>query len=223
MSAKALTLRDVSVRYPGAERPAIADISFEIGHCERVALLGLNGAGKTTILQAVVGLIPSQGMIAVGGVALDRSSLRTIRDKLGFLFNVPEDQLLFPDVLDDVAFGLASRGVPRTEARERARQMLARLGARELVGQSVHKLSHGQKLRVALAGALVGDPELLLLDEPAAGLDPPGKRGLSPASTLVATHDLEFARKTCGRYLLLNEGRLESEGRDFDLVEKNWA
>ncbi|HUU04108.1 MAG TPA: ABC transporter ATP-binding protein [Myxococcota bacterium] len=228
MSADVLAFRDVSVRYPGAERPAIAGVSFEIGSCERVALLGLNGAGKTTVFQAVVGLIPSQGMITVGGVTLDRSSMRAIRDKVGFLFNVPEDQLLFPDVLEDVAFGLTSRGVPRPEARERARQMLARLGARELAGQSVHKLSHGQKLRVALAGALVGDPELLLLDEPASGLDPPGKRGLCkllqeiPAAALVATHDLEFARKTCGRYLLLNEGRLEDQGQDFSRVEAGW-
>lgn len=229
MSADVLTLSDVSINYPGVERPAIAGLSFEIGSGERVALLGLNGAGKTTVFQALVGLIPSRGTIKVGGVTLERSSLRTIRDKVGFLFNVPEDQLLFPEVLDDVAFGLTSRGVPRPEARERALGMLERLGAKELGERSVHRLSHGQKLRVALAGALVGEPELLLLDEPSAGLDPPGRRGLSellaniPAAVLLATHDLGFARRTCGRYILLREGRLESEGRDFDQVEKNWA
>jgi cobalt/nickel transport system ATP-binding protein len=228
MTDPVLVLSDVTVRHqPGAE-PALRSVSLALAPGERVALPGLNGSGKTTLLSATVGLVPHEGEISVCGLRVEPRSLAELRGHVGFLFNVPEDQLLFPKVVDDVAFGLLRRGVSRAEAKSQALVALEALGAAELGEAALHRLSHGQKQRVALAGALVTRPPLLLLDEPSAGLDPPGKQTLAahlrqlPAAMLVATHDLAFARRVCQRYLLLERGRVAREGADLAEIARRW-
>lgn len=228
MSPPALLFRDVTVRYEAGLEAVLAGVSLSIGPGERTALLGLNGSGKTTLLKAAVGLVPHDGAIEVGGVPLDRQSLSSIRDQVGFLFNVPEDQLLFPRVIDDVAFGLLRRGAPAADASAKARRALDALGVGAIAESSVHDLSHGQKLRVALAGAVATDPPLLLLDEPSAGLDPPGRRALARllegvgAAMLIATHDLELAERVCSRCLLLEGGRIELDGAATADIVRRW-
>lgn len=228
MDSPALLFRDVSIRYDSASPRVVSGASFSIAPGERVALVGLNGAGKTTLLMAVAGLVPHEGTIQVGETVVSRSTLPEIRERIGFLFNVPEDQLLFPTVIDDASFGLLRQGIPPAEASLRARSLLAALGADGLAEMPVHRLSHGQKLRVALAGALVTNPPLLLLDEPSAGLDPPGRRELGnhlrqlPAALLIATHDLDFAERLCTRYIRLEPGRLLGEGVDFSELRRKW-
>jgi cobalt/nickel transport system ATP-binding protein len=223
-----LEFREVTVRYEPAAAPALAGVSFSIAAGEPVGLVGLNGSGKTTALMAVVGLVPHEGTILVAGTPLSRRSAPGIRDRVGFLFNVPENQLLFPKVIEDVAFGLTRRGLTPGEAAERATRMLESLGIGQLAESPVHHLSHGQKQRVALAGALVTDPPLLLLDEPSAGLDPPGRRRLArllsglPSAMLVATHDLDFAARTCSRFLMLEQGRLVGEIRSAGDLFRCW-
>jgi cobalt/nickel transport system ATP-binding protein len=210
-----LSFQGVTVRYEPGSAAILRALDLDLAAGERVALLGLNGSGKTTLLKAAVGLLPHEGVIRVCGETLGHATLAGIRARVGFLFNQPEDQLLFPEVLDDVAFGLRRKGVPLAEARTRARAALAALGAEALANQDIHQLSHGQKQRVALAGALATEPELLLLDEPSAALDPPGRerlaallRGLG-TGMLMATHDLAFAQACCTRMLVLDGGRLE--------------
>ncbi len=228
MSRPALELRDVTVRYHQEDRPILAGVSFALAPGERAALLGLNGSGKTTLLSAVAGLVAHEGEIRVAGDRLDHRTVGRIRDGLGFLFNVPEDQLLFPRVLDDAAFGLVRRGLPPAAALESARRALGVLGVEALAEAPLHHLSHGQKQRVALAGALVTEPSLLLLDEPTAGLDPPGRRALSgllgelDAAMLLATHDLAFAAGLCTRFLVLDEGRIALDSRDPDELRRRW-
>jgi energy-coupling factor transporter ATP-binding protein EcfA2 len=191
------------VRYGSVGAEALRGVSLRVGEGERVALLGLNGSGKTTLLCAAAGLVPFVGRIEVGGVALSSATVRAVRDRLGFLFGVPDDQILFPNVLDDVAFSLERRGVPRETARARAMTALSALGVGALAPQSPHALSQGQRQRVALAGALVAQPPVLLLDEPSASLDPLGQEALAEllaaqnAALLIATHDLAFARRVC--------------------------
>jgi energy-coupling factor transporter ATP-binding protein EcfA2 len=213
-SMPALEFDSVSVTYEGDSRPSIRNITLRIGVAERVALLGNNGSGKTTLLYAAAGLIPYEGTIRVGGVVLGTSTKEEIRARLGFLFSNPEDQILLPRVLDDVAFALSRRNTPAEEQSVKAAAMLRRLDSEALAERSPHQLSQGERLRVALAGALIGKPPLLLLDEPSENLDPPGKRGLASllvetgTAMLLATHDLRFAGRCCSRFVVLAGGEV---------------
>ncbi len=216
-----LRFHDVGVRYPGDHRQALAGCTFQMAAGERVALVGSNGSGKTTALLATVGLVPHTGRIDVCGERLDSADPSHARRNAGMLFSNPEDQLLFPRVLDDVAYSLTSRGVPDDVAFKRALATLERLDAAGLADRSPYRLSRGQRLRAALAGTLVTEPPLLLLDEPTSGLDPAGCRALIaqlsslPSTMLIATHDLEFARQCCQRYVLMEQGRVIASGTAF--------
>jgi cobalt/nickel transport system ATP-binding protein len=229
MSSPALEFHGVTVRYEPAGTPAVADLTFSVAAGERVALVGLNGSGKTTLLMAAVGLVPHDGRIAVDGEQLAPKTLPAIRHRIGVLFNVPEDQLLFPRVIDDVAFGLLRRGEPAAAASAAATRTLEIFGVAHLADSPLHHLSHGQKLRVALAGALIGKPSLLLLDEPSAGLDPLGNRALAsvlcdlPAAMVIATHDLVFAERVCTRFLLLDTGRIVVDSAQAAEIRQRWG
>lgn len=221
-----LVLRNVSVRYRDGAPEAVCGVSLSIAQGEHVALLGLNGSGKTTLLSTAVGLLPFTGEIEVCGLRLSRATERVIRDQTGFLFGVPDDQLLFPNVLDDVAFSLERRGVARQEARCRALAVMSRLGIGDLGACSPHTLSQGQRQRVALAGVLAAEPSLLLLDEPTASLDPVGKEELAElivaqcVTVLLATHDLDFARRTCRRFIVFTAGSVLEDTVDADAVPR---
>jgi energy-coupling factor transporter ATP-binding protein EcfA2 len=116
----ALEFKSVSIRYPRRQTDTISNISFTIYPGEKAALLGLNGSGKTSLLLAAVGLIPFSGSIIVDGIPLEERNFQKVRERTGFLFNIPEDQILFPRVLDDVSYGLIRKGVAPLEAREKA-------------------------------------------------------------------------------------------------------
>ena len=210
-----LELRHVSV--PVGERYALRDVSMSIAEGERVALLGLNGSGKTSLLLAIAGLVPHEGEVFVGGQRLTPRNASEVRERIGFVFAVPEDQLLFPRVDEDVAFGHVRRGVKAARALELASKTLGSLGAGFLADRATYELSHGERLRVALAGALTTKPELLLLDEPSSGLDPPGQDALAallstlPSAALIATHDIAFAKACCRRFVLLAGGALRED------------
>jgi cobalt/nickel transport system ATP-binding protein len=229
MMQKSLCCTDVTVRHEPGKPPTLSKISFSLDPGEKIALLGLNGTGKTTLLSAIVGLIGFEGEVSICGEALNRKSAARLRRNVGFLFNVPEDQLLFPKVNEDVAFGLLQAGAAPNEAAVRVKAVLDRLGLRHLFDSPLHHLSHGQKQRVALAGAIVTNPPLLLLDEPSAGLDPPGKMALAEillnlgSSQLIATHDLEFADRICTRVILLEQGTIADETMSIDAVRKRWG
>jgi energy-coupling factor transporter ATP-binding protein EcfA2 len=229
VSIAALSCTHVSVRYERGTAPILDDVTFQIAPGEHVALIGLNGSGKTSLLMAAVGLVPHAGAIEVCGIAVTPKTLTEVRDRVGFLFNVPEDQLLFPRVLDDVAFALLRRGMQVSEAAATAEAVLDALGIGHLRDASLHHLSHGQQQRVALAGALVSAPPILLLDEPSAALDPPAKHQLArllqsqAAAMLVATHDLDFARRFCTRFVLLDKARIAFDGTDVEPILQVWS
>jgi len=209
-----LEFKSVTIRYPGNSGNTIDNVSFHVHPDERVALFGLNGSGKTTLLLAAVGLVSFIGFIFIDGIPVEKKNLQKVRDRTGFLFNIPEDQILFPRVIDDVAYGLIRRGMPLKAAHEKAISVLAALGASDIAECSPFQLSHGQRQRIALAGALVTDPSVLLLDEPSSALDPRGKLSLAgvlcsiASSIIIATHDAEFASRTCSRFLVLCENEL---------------
>ncbi len=228
MNSLALELKHVTVRYEANASPVIDDVSFAVPSGQRVALLGLNGSGKTTLFMAAVGIVEHQGEMRIGGEIVTYQTLRAVRQRVGFLFNVPEDQLLFPKVIDDVAFSLLRNGVSAQEALAQAKGMLTALGIAHLADAPLHHLSHGQKQRVALAGALVSSPQLLLLDEPSSALDPPSKRDLArllgglDSAMIVATHDLDFAASLCTRFVVIERGRLVFDGSSAVEATRSW-
>lgn len=212
-----LQCQNVSVHYRQQPRAALQQLNLSLAPGERVALLGLNGSGKTSLLAAIAGLVRFEGAIIVQGILSQPATLRRIRDQLGFLFGTPDDQLLFPRVIDDVAFTLKRRGFSTTAALRQARQILARLHIADLAEQAPHRLSQGQRQRVALAGILIAEPPLLLLDEPTSALDYRGKAELArllgelPCAILMATHDLPFARQLATRFVTLENGILTQD------------
>jgi cobalt/nickel transport system ATP-binding protein len=226
-----LEVSGLTVLYSGSnEVPALSDLTFSIGEGEKVALLGANGAGKSTLLLSLAGILEAAvGKIEVDGVVLCKKSLPLIRRKLGLLFQNPDDQLFMPTVYDDVIFGpqnyaenSGENDPEKTEAD--ADKLLERLGIAHLKDRMSNKLSGGEKRLASLAGVLIMEPHLLLMDEPSAFLDPRNRRGLIsiietlPEACLIATHDLDMAACLCGRCLLLHNGRLRADAPAKDII-----
>lgn len=203
-----VTCRNLVVQYPTASEPALTLPSFTLKAGERVALLGPNGAGKTTLLSVLAGLKSSAGEVSVLGLEPQGRNLKEIRPHLGFLFENPDDQFLFPTVREDVGYVLQRRGLSSKELVTRVDEWLVSLGL-PTGNRPIASLSRGQRQRVALAGLLAADPKLLLLDEPTAALDDREKDRLAavlsahPAAMIIATHDRAFAEKVCTRFLEL--------------------
>lgn len=201
-----IRVRQLRVQYAGASEAALAVAALDVAPGERVALVGPNGSGKTTLLSVLAGCVDYTGDVTVEGEAPKGRTLRNVRRRLGVLFENPDDQFLFPTVREDVGYAL--RGLPHEEMERRVDMLLADLGL-PTANRPIASLSRGQRQRVALAGVLAAEPDLLLLDEPTAALDEAEKRRLvdvlraSPATLLVATHDRAFAAALCPRTLNL--------------------
>ncbi|NJD09889.1 MAG: ABC transporter ATP-binding protein [Gemmatimonadetes bacterium] len=213
-----LELRAVSFAYPGGE-PVLRAISFTVAPGERVALLGPNGAGKSTLLQHLNGLLlPTAGQLFVGGVPVVEANLRSVRQRIGFVFQDPDDQLFLPTLLEDVAFAPLNAGEPRAQARARAHAALAAVGIDRHADRAAHHLSGGEKRLAALATVLVSRPQVLVLDEPTGDLDARARLRIvrllqeRPETLLVATHDLEVAGAVCTRALALADGSVAYDG-----------
>ena len=204
-------------------RQALDNVSFTVAQGERVGLLGANGAGKSTLLLHLNGLLPgrrskSTGEIFICGRRLERATMAWARRRVGLLFQDPDDQLFCATVREDVAFGPRQFGKDNARVDETVEHALARAGAAELLDRLPNELSGGEKRRVALAGVLACEPEVLLLDEPTSDLDPRGRRewlpllaGL-PYAQIIASHDLEFVLKLCPRVLVMSAGRIVADG-----------
>lgn len=207
------------------------DVGLDVESSGVVVLLGPNAAGKTTLLRALAGLVPLEhGRVALDGVVLEDTTagvrVPTERRPIGVVF---QDYLLFPHMssLENVAFGLRARGIPRAVARARACEMLERVGLAEVAGARPRALSGGQAQRVALARALATDPRLLLLDEPLAAMDAGARaelrRGLSrhlaafPGTCLVITHDPIEAMTLGDKLVVLEAGRVVQAGTPEEL------
>lgn len=214
----ALDVAGLCYRYPQG-RPVLRDVTFSVPAGERVALLGANGAGKSTLLLHLNGLLrPETGTVTVGGLAVREDTLREVRRRVGFVFQDPDDQLFLPTLLEDVAFGPLNHGVAPYEAERAAHSLLHRLGLEHAAERAAHHLSGGEKRLASLATVLVMEPEVLVLDEPTAGLDARGRRrvvellGGRPETLIVATHDLDVARALCHRAIVLSEGAVVADG-----------
>lgn len=224
---KALRVENLSYRYPEG-RLALQPISFSIEHDECVAVLGPNGAGKSTLLLHLNGLLPEQTprepVVWVNGDPLMRTTLPVIRQRVGLLFQDPDDQLISATVFEDVSFGPAQLGMQGAELRAWVEQCLELVGLKGFADRAPHQLSHGEKRRVCLAGVLACKPSVLVLDEPTSDLDPRGRRDFKallkalPGAKIIATHDLELVVDLCSRAIILDEGRLIADGPAIRLL-----
>lgn len=224
-----IEFQHLTVERPGGIR-ALTDISsrWDSARVSAVAVLGANGAGKSTMLGAILGLIPvAAGSVTVDGVTVGGKNLTVVRRRIGMIFQNSDDQLFSQTVREDVAFGPVNLQLPPDEVEIRVAEALEQLGAAHLADRDVTRLSGGEKRRVALAGVLAMHPEAILLDEPTSMLDPRGSRELAdllnalPAFKAIATHDLAFARKVCPECVILKEGRIFASGRTEELLERH--
>jgi cobalt/nickel transport system ATP-binding protein len=208
----ALEIVDLCYRYPDGRR-ALDGVAVRVEKGERVALVGANGAGKTTVLLHLIGLLSGEGRVEVDGVAMSPKTAREVRRKVGLVFQDPDDQLFCPTVGEDVGFGPRSAGVPDAEVEARVHDTLAAVGLHGYEGREPHRLSLGEKKRVALAGVLAMRPAILALDEPSANLDPRSRRSLVDllrrieGAMLVATHDLDLVLDLDARVVVLAGGK----------------
>ncbi len=220
----AIEIRDVRFTYPDG-REALSGLSLRIEQGERVAILGPNGAGKTTLALHLNGLLtPSHGTIQVGDLGLSEETVGEIRRRVGMVFQNPNDQLFMPTVAKDVAFGPANLGLTGDELDARVREALAAVEANEMADRAPHHLSGGEQRRAAIATVLAMRPDVLVLDEPASGLDPAGRRELINTlaslsiTQLIITHDLAFAFELCQRSVVMDAGRIMADGLTGDLM-----
>jgi cobalt/nickel transport system ATP-binding protein len=219
-----IEVNDLSVEYPGGIK-ALDSLSFTVSDGESVALVGANGAGKSTLLLSIVGVIAAtSGGVRVDGIALGKDTLNEVRRLIGLVFQNPDDQLFMPSIFDDVAFGPRNYGLSEAEVAAKVDKALSGLGIAHLKNRSSMRLSGGEKRSAAIASVLVMEPSAVMLDEPTAFLDPKARRLLAeqlntlPQTKIIATHDLEFAEKTCSRVIFLKTGRIVADGPAVKLL-----
>lgn len=214
-----LAAHDLVAGFSGRE-PVLRGASITLAEAGRLALLGANGSGKTTLLRCLSGAhTPASGAVERGGVPLahGRAALHEHRRVVQLVLQDPDDQLFSADVTADVSFGPLNLGLTQAEARERVIEVLDELSVSHLANRPTHQLSYGERKRVALAGAVAMRPEVLLLDEPTAGLDPAGTEEVrtvlarlhdSGTALLVATHDVDLALTWADEAAVVTEGRV---------------
>jgi cobalt/nickel transport system ATP-binding protein len=238
-----LRVQNLRVEYPHSQLGYVLEnVSFTADSGERIALLGANGAGKSTLLLSLLGVVPVHtGTVEVCGIKLEKAALVQLRARAGLVFQNPDDQLFMSTVWEDVLFGPLNYGMDkmagaagaRVSLEDKANFLMDSLGISHLKDRMSHKLSGGEKRLAALASVLIMEPQVLLLDEPTAYLDPRGKRALAKIlaalsqTMLIATHDIPFAETLASRAIVLSKGAIRADGpietvlRDKTLLEKS--
>jgi cobalt/nickel transport system ATP-binding protein len=213
----AIEVRKLKFAYPDGRR-VLDGVTLQVPPDRKTALVGPNGAGKSTLLLHLIGLLKGEGEITVAGIAVPDGDLGRVRAAVGFVFQNPDDQLFSPTVFDDVAFGPLHMGLPEEEVRDRVAQALLTVNMPEYADRVSHHLSIGEKKRIAIATVLSMKPEILVLDEPTAGLDPRARRNLInylhalPMTMLVSTHDMALVAELLPRTAVMDTGKIVAIG-----------
>jgi cobalt/nickel transport system ATP-binding protein len=228
----AIELSNVTYRYDNEETDVLKSLSLEIPVGKKVALLGPNGAGKSTLLHHLNGLkLPSKGVVKIMGNSLTKKTAPAIRQQVGLVFQDPDDQVFSSTVWDDVAFGPRNLKLAEEEVEEVCRAALGNVGMLEYKGKAPYHLSYGQKKRVAIAGILAMKPDIVILDEPMAFLDPVGQdevAGLLQGfnymgkTILLSTHDVNFAASWADMVVLIQDGEVLASGDTSLLVNEEY-
>jgi cobalt/nickel transport system ATP-binding protein len=216
---------DVHYQYDDGTK-ALDGVNFHLFPGETVALFGSNGSGKTTFALHLNGLLQGSGEIHVCGMRIAKDTLAAVRSKVGMVFQDSDEQLFMPTVLEDVAFGPLNLGMSRLDAVIKATAALQEVGMEHALDKAPYHLSAGEKKRVALAGVLAMNPEILVLDEPTTYLDPPGQRSLLhllkklPQAKLIVTHDVHFAMALASRAVFFEKGKVAGDGSVDEIVRR---
>jgi len=219
-----ISITDLSYTYHDGT-PALKGISLNISRGESVGVIGPNGAGKTTLLLHLNGILTCKnGRVKMLGKEASKENLKDIRREVGLVFQDPDDQLFMPTVFDDVAFGPINTGCSEEEVRDRVAQALKWVGMEDREQRSPQHLSIGEKKRIAIATILSMRPEILVIDEPTANLDPRAKwelvklvKGL-PMTKIVTSHDLEMVAALCERTIILDEGKIVADDATINIM-----
>lgn len=224
MSLKVEALSYTYMKGTPFEKKALDNVTFEIETGEFVGIIGHTGCGKSTLVQHFNGLLkPEEGNIYIDGKLMNHSNIKEMRKQVGLVFQYPEYQLFESTVYKDIAFGIRSEGLSHEDEYRRVLDAAEKTGLSEdLLENSIYDLSGGQKRRAAIAGIIVMNPEILVLDEPAAGLDPAGRddilqfakrlRDDNGITVILVSHSMEDIAKLADKVIVLNEGKLEMMG-----------
>lgn len=212
-----IEISNLSYTYPDG-RQALKDINLDVFTGEKLALVGANGAGKSTLLHHLNGVFTGRGKIAINGLELNKKNLGQIRSCVGVVFQNPDDQLFSPTVFEDVAYGPVYQGFQKSAVHEKVDQALLAVRMSGYADRNPYHLSGGEKKRIAIATVLSMQPQILVFDEPTAGLDPRARRELIelllelPQTMLIATHDLILVEQLTTRTVLLDQGEIVADG-----------
>ncbi len=224
MSHHIVAAVDLSYTYPDGT-VGLNGISFRIVHGESVAIVGENGAGKSTLLLHLNGyLSPAKGSVHIGDHTITKKNIQAVRRSVGMVFQNPDDQLFMPTVFDDIAFGPLNLGYTKEEAQAKVQEVLQTVQMEHLAQRPPYKLSQGEKRSVAIAAVLAMSPDILVMDEPTASLDPLSRRDLIRLlrkfqhTKIIATHDLDMVMDVCTRTIVLHKGRIAADGPTKDIL-----
>jgi len=228
MSNSIVSVKEVKFTYPGGIR-AVNGVSLEIQRGERVAILGPNGSGKSTLILLIAGLlVPEKGEITVFNEKTTSENFQKLRQKMGIVFQDPDDQLFTQSVIEDVEYGPKNLRLPEVNIKQRSEEVLKRIGIYHLKDRPPYRLSFGEKKKASLATALVLKPELLILDEPTANLDLMSRRDLlsmlnelnrEETTVLVSTHDVEALPELADRIVVISHGLVLGEGETSEVLQ----
>lgn len=225
MSHHKIEIKNLFYRYPDGTE-ALKGINLEFNHGDSVAIVGGNGAGKSTLLLHLNGsLRASSGEVRIGNLPVSDKTLSLIRRSVGMVFQDPDDQLFMGTVYDDVAFAPFNLGLSEDEISRRVENALALVGLSHLKGKQPHRLSVGEKKRIAIATVLSGEPDILVLDEPTANLDPSARRRLIEIlkgfthTKIIATHDISLAFEIATKIIVMNDGLVRADSTPQKLIK----
>jgi cobalt/nickel transport system ATP-binding protein len=218
-----IQIEQLAYSYPDGKN-ALRNVNLLVEAGEKIALVGANGAGKSTLLLHLNGILIGQGRICIDGQELNKHTLGRIRAMVGVVFQNPDDQLFSPTVFEDVAFGLIYQGLQPEVVTERVGQALEAVHMQGYERRNPFHLSGGEKKRIAIATVLSMQPQVLVFDEPTAGLDPRARRELIdllqelPQTMLIATHDLAMVAQLTTRTVVLNAGQITADGPSSSIL-----
>jgi len=219
-----LQINDLNFSYPDGYE-ALKNINLEINKGDTLGVLGPNGAGKTTFILHLNGILGNlDDSIYINNLSINEDNLKNIREKVGIVFQDPDDQLFMPTVLEDVMFGPKNFGYTNEEAESKAIEALEKVKMKEFLNKPPHHLSFGQKRKVAIASVIAINPELIVLDEPSSNLDPASRRELIEilknldVTIILVTHDLPMALEICDESIILNNGEIKTRDKTYSIL-----